>query len=118
MFKYQFDIPIEVKCGKIGRLEINVSYTNIWNQPAIAKIEDLLILLGPFEEKKYDPKRIEELNSAHKRKELLETEKIERAQIFGEQLLQNKKIHLFSCNYLCFLQIQKKKVIWSSYKTV
>lgn len=54
------------------------------SQPAIAIVEDLLILLGPFEDKKYDPKRIEELYNAHKRKELLETEKIERAQIFGK----------------------------------
>jgi hypothetical protein len=53
------------------------------SKPAMATVEDLFILLAPFEDKKYDPKRIEELNSAFKRKELLKTEKIERAQIFG-----------------------------------
>jgi hypothetical protein len=74
-----------VKCGKIGKLEISISYKNITSQPAKAVVEDLFVLLGPFEEKKYDPKRIEELHAAHKKKELLETEKIEQAQIFGKK---------------------------------
>ena len=72
-----------MKCGKIGNLEIELSLKNTINKPAKATIEDLFILLGPFEDKKYDPERIEELYKVYKRRELLETEKIEKAQIFG-----------------------------------
>ena len=84
------------------------------SKPTVATIEDLFILLAPFEDKKYDPKRIEELNSAFKRKELLETEKIERAQIFGLKIV----FSFFLCNFLSvyFLKIQKKKDLPSVFK--
>jgi hypothetical protein len=75
---------MEVKCGRIGKLKINVSWKNILKQPAVMIIEDLFVLLGPFEDKIHDPKRIEELMSVHKRKQLQEIEKIDQAEILGE----------------------------------
>ena len=75
-------MPVEVKCGKIGKLKISISWKNILKQPAVAIVEDLFVLLGPFEEKIHDPKRIEEISIAHKRKQLQEAEKIEKAE-FG-----------------------------------
>lgn len=83
---YQFDLPVEVKCGTIGKLKINISWTNIMNKPAVAEIEDLFVLLGPFEDKVHDPKRIEEMLMAHKRKQLQEIEKIDKTEI-----LENKE---------------------------
>jgi vacuolar protein sorting-associated protein 13A/C len=79
-------LPIDVKYGKIGKLKINVSWTNILKQPAEVIIEDLFVLLGPFEEKINDPKRIEEMLLAYKRKQLLEMEKIDKTEIYGNCL--------------------------------
>jgi vacuolar protein sorting-associated protein 13A/C len=75
-------LPIEVKCGKIGKLKINISWKNIMTKPAMAEIEDLFVLLGPFEENINDPTRIEEISKAHKRKLLAEYEKIDKAEIY------------------------------------
>jgi vacuolar protein sorting-associated protein 13A/C len=71
-----------VKCGKIGKLKINISWKNILTKPAVAEIEDLFVLLGPFEENINDPKRVEEISQAHKRKMLQEFEKIDKAEIY------------------------------------
>ena len=53
------------------------------NQPAVLEIEDLFVLCGPFEDKIHDPKRIEEIFIAHKRKQLKEIEKIDDAQLYN-----------------------------------
>jgi vacuolar protein sorting-associated protein 13A/C len=79
---YQFDVPIEVKYGTIGKLKINISYTQFTSQPAVAIVEDVFVLLAPFEDNKYDSKRFDEVNRAHKQKLLSETEKIDTIQIF------------------------------------
>ena len=73
-----------MKCGKIGKLKINISWKNILTKPAVAEIEDLFVLLGPFEENINNPKRIEEIIQAHKRKLLQESEKIDKAEIYGK----------------------------------
>ncbi|CAF0714006.1 unnamed protein product [Brachionus calyciflorus] len=78
---YQFDLPVDVKSGTIGKLKINISWRNILTKPAVAILEDLFVLLGPFEEKINDPKRIEELSLAHKRKQLQEFEKLDKREI-------------------------------------
>ena len=51
-------------------------------KPAVAIVEDLFVLLGPFEDKINDPKRVDEIFAAHKRKRLQELEKIDKAQLF------------------------------------
>ena len=71
-----------VKRGVIGKLKINISY-ELWSKPAVCRIEDLLVVLGPFEEKINDPKRVEEIFTAHKRKLLAESEKIDKTEIYG-----------------------------------
>jgi hypothetical protein len=68
----------------IGKLKINLSWTNFNKQPAILILEDLFVLLGPFEEKINDPKRIEELLAAHKKKQLQEIDKIDQSQLYGK----------------------------------
>ena len=76
-------MPIEVKCGTIGKLKINISWTNILNKPAVAEIEDLFVLLGPFEDKINDPVKIDEIDLAYKKKQLQEVEKIDKTEISG-----------------------------------
>lgn len=85
---YQFDLPIEVKYGRIGKLKINLPMKNLYKEPTKILVEDLFVLLGPFEEKLFDPKRIEELFAAHKRKQLSELEKFDKSQLL---LLDNKQ---------------------------
>ncbi len=82
---YQFDLPVLVKRGIIGKLEINISWKNIMNKPTVAIIEDLFVLLGPFEDKINDPKRVEEIFAAHKRKQLQEMEKIDKAEFIDNK---------------------------------
>lgn len=83
---YQFDLPIEVKYGRIGKLKINLSWRKILSEAAVLEIEDLYVICGPFEDKIHDPKRIEEIHIAHKRKQLQEIEKIDEATIFEGKL--------------------------------
>lgn len=66
------------------------------------------MLLGPFEDKINDPKRIEELSLAHKRKQLQEFDKIDKAEIYGKiwwiiTKISKKKIIFF------FLKESKEK---------
>ena len=62
--KYQFDLPIEVKYGKIGRLKVTLPVKNYYKEPAKIIAEDLFVLLGPFEENIYDQKRVDEIFTA------------------------------------------------------
>ena len=50
----------------------------------MAEIEDLFVLLGPFEDKINDPLKIEEINFAYKKKQLQEAEKIDKTEILGK----------------------------------
>ncbi len=54
---------------------------NIYKEPTQILVEDLFVLLGPFEDKLYDPKRVEEIFVAYKRKQLSELEKFDKAQL-------------------------------------
>ena len=53
------------------------------NKPAVAEIEDLFVLLGPFEDKVHDPVKIEEMLFAYKKKQLEEVEKIDKTELLG-----------------------------------
>jgi vacuolar protein sorting-associated protein 13A/C len=77
---YQFDLPVEVKYGTIGKLKINLSWRKILSEAAVLEIEDLYVLCGPFEDKIHDPNKIEEIHAAHKRKKLAEIEKLDEAE--------------------------------------
>lgn len=59
---------------------------NILTKPAVAHVEDLFVLLAPFEDKINDPKKIEEMLHSYKRKQLQEFEKFDKAEIYGESL--------------------------------
>lgn len=94
-------MPVDVKCGKIGKLKINISWRNILTKPAVAIVEDLFVLCGPFEEKINDPKRIDELSLAHKRKQLNEFEKIDKAELTGFLNLEKKCMSI--CSFYFFV---------------
>lgn len=81
---YQFDLPVDVKYGKIGKLKINISWKNILTKPAVAHVEDLFVLLAPFEDKINDPAKIDEMLLSYKRKQLQEYEKFDKAEIYGK----------------------------------
>ena len=49
----------------------------------MAEIEDLFVLLGPFEDKINDPVKIDEIDLAYKKKQLQEVEKIDKTEISG-----------------------------------
>jgi hypothetical protein len=52
-------------------------------KPAVANIEDLFVLLAPFEDKINDPVKIEEMLLSYKQKQLQEFEKFDKAEIYG-----------------------------------
>jgi len=56
------------------------------NKPAVAEIEDLFVLLGPFEDKINDPVKIDEMDLAYKKKQLQEVEKLDKTEILGKYL--------------------------------
>lgn len=83
--QYQFDLPIEIKYGKIGKLKIHIPIKNLNQEPAKIEIEDVFILLVPFEKNIFDSKRVEELINAHKRKQLAEMDKLDQAKIPSQE---------------------------------
>lgn len=58
---------------------------NLNNEPARIEVEDVFVLLVPFEKNIFDSKRVEELIETHKRKQLSESEKYENAKMPNQE---------------------------------
>ncbi|XP_026749061.2 intermembrane lipid transfer protein VPS13A-like isoform X2 [Galleria mellonella] len=72
---YELDLPIDVKIGTIGRINLQIPWAGLYTQPVIVHIEDVLILVGPAISNSYfDPDRERRLTRAAKRKILQDLE--------------------------------------------
>ncbi|KAI8421410.1 hypothetical protein MSG28_009485 [Choristoneura fumiferana] len=72
---YELDLPIDVKIGTIGRINLQIPWTGLYTQPVIVNIEDVLVLVGPAISNSYfDPEREKRLTRAAKRKILQDLE--------------------------------------------
>ncbi|CAJ0587158.1 unnamed protein product, partial [Mesorhabditis spiculigera] len=65
----KLDIPLEVKSGVLGKLTLSVPLTHIRSEPWVLKLSDVLIIVGPASDKKYDV----ETSSDHTEKTKKET---------------------------------------------
>lgn len=67
--QYELDLPIDVKIGTIGRINLTIPWTGLYTQPVVVHIEDVLVLVGPAISNSYfDPEREKRLMRAAKRK--------------------------------------------------
>ncbi|RVE50817.1 hypothetical protein evm_004566 [Chilo suppressalis] len=72
---YELDLPIDVKIGTIGRINLQIPWSGLYTQPVVVNIEDVLILVGPAISNSYfDPDREKRLMRAAKRKILQDLE--------------------------------------------
>ncbi|XP_045499068.1 vacuolar protein sorting-associated protein 13A-like [Colias croceus] len=72
---YELDLPIDVKIGTIGRVNLQIPWSGLYTQPVVVNIEDVLILVGPAISNSYfDPEREKRLTRAAKRKILQDLE--------------------------------------------
>ncbi|XP_063534918.1 intermembrane lipid transfer protein VPS13A-like [Cydia strobilella] len=72
---YELDLPIDVKIGTIGRINLQIPWSGLYTQPVIVNIEDVLVLVGPAISNSYfDPEREKRLTRAAKRKILQDLE--------------------------------------------
>ncbi|CAK5099008.1 unnamed protein product [Meloidogyne enterolobii] len=69
----KFDIPLQVKHGLIGKLQLQVPLTRIRSQPWILRIRDFLVLLGPYSSN-YDVEIVEQFKQQNLEKMLDELE--------------------------------------------
>ncbi|XP_072932453.1 intermembrane lipid transfer protein VPS13A-like [Epargyreus clarus] len=72
---YELDLPIDVKIGTIGRINLQIPWSGLYTQPVVINIEDVLVLVGPAISNSYfDPEREKRLTRAAKRKILQDLE--------------------------------------------
>ncbi|XP_041980096.1 vacuolar protein sorting-associated protein 13A-like isoform X3 [Aricia agestis] len=72
---YELDLPIDVKIGTIGKVNLQIPWAGLYTQPVVMHIEDVLILVGPAISNSYfDPEREKRLTRAAKRKILQDLE--------------------------------------------
>ncbi|XP_028168075.1 vacuolar protein sorting-associated protein 13C-like [Ostrinia furnacalis] len=72
---YELDLPIDVKIGTIGRINLQIPWSGLYTQPVVVHIEDVLVLVGPAISNSYfDPEREKRLTRAAKRKILQDLE--------------------------------------------
>ncbi|KAI0984118.1 hypothetical protein GJ496_007461, partial [Pomphorhynchus laevis] len=73
---FQFDVPIEVCGGSIGKLKVKVPWTSIYNKPVVVNIEDVLVLIRPMTSSQLqNPEKVAEIKRAAKRKSVLQLSK-------------------------------------------
>ncbi|XP_047103973.1 vacuolar protein sorting-associated protein 13A-like [Schistocerca piceifrons] len=91
---YELDLPIEVKVGVIGKINLSIPWGGLYTQSVVATIEDVYIIAGPVLDREYDPEKEKRLMRAAKRKKLedLEAESLlgsgpEDSKTFTESLL-------------------------------
>lgn len=65
-----FNLPIQVIFGHLGKLILKVPWTNLYSQAVHATVEDLYVLVGPKYDVKYDAEKEEALEMAAKKSAL------------------------------------------------
>ncbi|KAL7669178.1 hypothetical protein ACOME3_009844 [Neoechinorhynchus agilis] len=68
---FQFDVPIEVRCSRVGRLHVRVPWRSIYAEPVVISIEDVYVLASPMSTKSmHDPEKMTQVSIAAKRKQV------------------------------------------------
>lgn len=61
----KFDVPLQVKCGVIGKLTLSIPMHAMRSEPWVLRMNDLLILLGPSSSR-YDVEFVEQYEQTRK----------------------------------------------------
>ncbi|CAH1390229.1 unnamed protein product [Nezara viridula] len=67
---YELDLPIEVKVGTIGRINIKIPWGCFNKQSVAIEMEDVYVIVAPITDREYDPEKEKRLIRASKRRKL------------------------------------------------
>ncbi|XP_066901628.1 intermembrane lipid transfer protein VPS13A isoform X3 [Halyomorpha halys] len=67
---YELDLPIEVKVGTIGRINIKIPWGCFNKQSVAIEMEDIYVIVAPITDREYDPEKEKRLIRASKRRKL------------------------------------------------
>ncbi|KAL1131713.1 hypothetical protein AAG570_011326 [Ranatra chinensis] len=67
---YELDLPVEVKVGTIGRINIRIPWGGFSTQSVVLDIEEVYIIVAPITDRDYDPDKEKRLMRASKRRKL------------------------------------------------
>lgn len=76
----EYDLPVEVNAGYIGKLSLTIPWSSIYVNPVIVRIEDVYVLTGPQAEKPYNEEKERKYLNTLKQKQLHTIAKGERKQ--------------------------------------
>lgn len=68
------NLPIQASWGKLGKLVLKIPWKNLYSAPVIAEIQELLLVIIPKTEIKYDPEKEERWQWEKKQAKLKEIE--------------------------------------------
>ncbi|BET01399.1 Vacuolar protein sorting-associated protein [Nesidiocoris tenuis] len=77
---YELDLPIEVKVGTIGRINIKIPWGCFMKQPVSIEVEEVYIIAAPVTDRAYDPEKEKRLMRASKKRKL---ELLEKGNLLG-----------------------------------
>eukprot|EP00106_Octopus_bimaculoides_P016057 XP_014783499.1 PREDICTED: vacuolar protein sorting-associated protein 13A-like isoform X4 [Octopus bimaculoides] len=80
---YEFGLPVEVKGGCVGKINLSIPWTKLFSSSWIVTIEDLYVLAGPVIDRPYDPVKEKLHENAAKRKILDAFEKSAMKNVVG-----------------------------------
>ncbi|VDN17841.1 unnamed protein product [Gongylonema pulchrum] len=79
----KLDIPLQVKCGLLGKLTLSVPLTRLRSEPWVIKMSDLLVLLEPATSVRYDVETVEVYEQNKKEQQLDELERYHKRQLLS-----------------------------------
>lgn len=97
----ELNLPVKVTWGQLGRLVLKIPWKNIYKEPVIVNIEDLLILVSPESDIVYIPEREEKWAQDAKQAELARVEEAKKraAEKGGVIITQVDTIRVFGSRF-------------------
>ncbi|VDK48292.1 unnamed protein product [Anisakis simplex] len=77
----KLDVPLQVKAGVLGKLTLSVPLAHIRSEPWVIKMSDLLVLVGPIKNAKYDVELVEVYEQSKREQQLEDLEKFHKKQL-------------------------------------
>ncbi|CUM64753.1 uncharacterized protein PRCAT00002364001 [Priceomyces carsonii] len=82
----KFKLPVDVKCGYIGELTLQIPWSNLKSKPAKVIIEDVYVLASPIILQNYD------LNEENAREQQLKRERLKDLETIEQAAAQNESL--------------------------
>ena len=74
-------LPIKVKWGILGKFSMKIPWKNVYSSNVVVEIEELLMIIVPFNEYKYDPVKEEKWANDRKQAKLRAVEEARKREL-------------------------------------